>query len=216
MANPTFNIGMVPKRYADGREYDGAFVKMYVPSSYGTNVFVGDPVVRVGGSNSAVLTTAGGKYAAGTLPKVNLATLGTGNNIITGVIIGIEPTPSSVLSTTFAGANHYGTASTDRVVHVVMAENVLFHVRDDGGAALDSTCVGHNAVLIAGTGDTTATGISGVKMDAGTTTAPASGNATFQLRILALADIQNNALGANAVWEVKVNNYSDANIVVGV
>lgn len=216
MANPTFNVGLKPVSKFSGSVDDGNIVKMLIPAAYNTAVHLFDPIVEISGSNTAAISTCSGKYAIGSLPLANLATLGTGDNKITGVIVGFEKTPAQVAATTFAGQGKYGVASTDRVVFVRLAHDTLFHVRDDGGAALSSTAVGKNAVLIAGTGNTTTTGISGVKLDAGTTTAPAANNPTFQLRIVGIADIPNNVPGVGCVWVVKVNNDSHANIVNGV
>jgi len=214
MANPTFKMGLKPVRFVDGRSFDGNVVRMYIPASYATDVFIGDPVVKTGTSNTAAVATCSSKYKIGSLAEVNRAAFGTGN-IIDGVVVGFDPTPASVLATTIAGKQIYGKASTERVALVVLGPDVLFHVRDDGGAVLAATTVGLNAVLIDGSGDTV-TGVSGVKLDAGTTTAPAT-TAAFQLKILGVADIPNNDTGAVAcVWEVSINQNRQANIVAGV
>lgn len=200
MANPTFNVGLKPVKYIDDRPFDGAFKRYYIPSTYATNVFIGDAVVVTGTSNTAAVKTCSSKYKIGSLMEVNRATVGDGNPI-TGVVIGFDPTPASVLGTTTATKQVYGVASTERVAHVVDVSQVLFHIRDDGAAALDATSVGLNAVLIEGTGNTT-TGISGLKLD--TNSDVPAADASNQLMILGVADIPNNDVGVNCVWEVKL------------
>ena len=205
MANPTYNVGLKPVNSRDGRPWDGPVSRYHIPASYATNVFIGDAVVKTGTSNAAVVETCAGKYAIGSLPDVNRVTVGDGN-AITGVVIGFDPIPTAL-------GRKYGVASTARVALVVDDPKARFHIRDDGAAALAITSVGLNAVLIEGTGNTT-TGISGLKLD--TNSDVPAADASNQLTILRLADIHDNVIGVNAVWEVSINQHTESDGALGI
>lgn len=211
MANPTFNVGLKPVKYIDDRPFDGAFKRYYIPATYATNVFIGDAVVVTGTSNAAAVNTCSSKYKIGSLMEVNRVTVGDVNPI-TGVVIGFDPTPANVVATTVGAQGKYGLASTERVAHVVDSSDVLFHIRDDGAAALTAASVGLNAVLIEGTGSTV-TGVSGLKLD--TNFDVPAADASNQLMILGVADIPYNDVGVNCVWEVKLQQVTKDPAVIG-
>jgi len=52
MANTDAPFGLRPIRHRNGAPYNGAFNHYYVASSYATALFVGDPVVKTGTSNT--------------------------------------------------------------------------------------------------------------------------------------------------------------------
>ena len=193
MANPDAPFGLKPVRYVSGAPYNGACNLYYVPSTYATALFVGDPVVMTGTSN----TTEYLGHEAGTLMEVNKATAGDGN-AITGVIVGFTSDDRS--------DSVYNPASTERGVLVADDPGLLFHIRDDGAAALAATSVGLNAVLIYTHSGDTVYGISGVELDTNSD-APAA-DASNQLQIMRLAPIPGNTIGTHAVWEVRITNHS--------
>lgn len=201
MANPDAPFGLRPARYVSGAPYNGACNLYYVPAAYGTALFVGDPVVKTGTSNTAAYNG----HEAGTLPVVAKATAGDGN-AITGVIVGF-------VSTDRADAT-YNPASTERGVLVADDPNLLFHIRDDGAAALDATSVGLNAVVIYTHAGDTVYGRSGVELDTNSD-APAA-DASNQLTIKRLAPIPGNELAAHAVWEVSINLHTEASGAIGI
>lgn len=172
----------------------------YVPSSYATALFPGDPVVKTGTANTAEVTAPGvGKMAVGTMPEVNKATVGS--NSITGVIASVAADPDSL-------GRRYLPASTGGVVFVYDDPQTEFEIQaDDSIAAAD---VGLNAALVyTNTGDTN-TGQSGAEMDSGTTTAPAT-TAGLQLRILSVVARDDNEAGsANVKCRVRINNHTEA------
>lgn len=179
----------------------------YIPASYGTALFVGDPVVKTGTSNTARVRCSEGEFRDGELPAINKCTAGDGN-AVTGVIVGFSINADNP-------NQKYNPASTERVALVIDDPYAIFQIQDDGGAALDETAVGLNAVFIFTDSGDTATGISGVELDAGTTDAPAA-DASNQMTILRLADRLNGDTGANAVWEVRLNNHTEAHGAVGI
>lgn len=197
MANTDAPFGLRPVRYLNGVCWNGQARPYYVPSSDSTALFKGDPVVIVGDSNDNEVTVIGGKFAPGTLSEVTRATAGDGN-YITGVVVGVAPTTDESLT--------YRAASTERVVWVADDPNIVFHMQDDGGGTPSADWVGWNANLIAGTGST-ATGISGFELDGGTSDGPAN-DASNQLFILNLANVEDNEIGDNAIWEVTINMHT--------
>jgi hypothetical protein len=203
MANVDAPFGLRPVRHRNGASYNGAVNKYYVPSTYATALYIGEAVTKTGTSN----TTEVEGNQPGTLPEVNKTAAGDGN-AITGVIVGFGPNRDDL-------SKQYRPASTERVVYVADDPDLVFEIRDDGGVALDATVVGLNAVLIDTESGSTTTGLAGTEMDSGTTDAPAA-DASNQLTIQRLVDKGDNALGVNAVWEVKINNHTEAHAALGI
>lgn len=204
MANVDNPRGLTPIRHRNGAPYNGAGNPYFIPSTYATNVFIGDAVIKTGTSNTSEVKDRGGKYAAGTLPEVNRATVGDGN-AITGIVVGFLTDPSN-------DENVYGAASTDRVAVVADDPDLVFVVQDDASATLAATSVGLNANLVDTHSGSTSSGRSGTELDATTPSADASNQLTIQ-RLYAVED---NELGNNARWEVKINNHTEAHGVIGI
>ena len=193
MANPTGSFGLKPVRHLNGAPWNGTTVECYVSSSYATALFIGDPVL--------LSPTLAEKDATGFRPTINVSA-GTAGTIIRGVITGFAPDPDNLSRT-------YNPASTERIAYVCMDADVVYQVRGDGGAAITSVVPGQNAVLIATSAGSTATGLSGYDMDEGTTTAPNT-TQNFTLHVTNIAQAEDNALGINAVYEVLLNTVENA------
>lgn len=202
MANVDAPFGLRPVRHSTGAPYNGAANKYYVPDTYSTALFIGDPVVRTGTSN----TSAVRGFNPGTLPEINKATAGDGN-AITGVIVGFEPISGF-------DAPIYGPADTERIALVADDPELVFHIQDDGAAALAATSVGLNAVLIYTHSGSTITGSSGAELD--TNSDPPAADASNQLTIRRLANFVNNEIGVHAIWEVTINNHTEAHASLGI
>lgn len=202
MANIDAPFGLSPIRHRNGAPYNGACKAYYIGTGDSTALFIGDPVVKTGTAN----TTEVNGHIPGSLPAVAKATAGDGN-AITGVVVGFETTDRS--------DRPYRAASTERVVLVADDPSLVFIVQDDGGGALDATSVGLNANLIFTTAGSTATGISGVEMDGGTTDGPAA-DASNQLTILRLHPTVGNELADYAIWEVAINQHTEASGALGI
>ena len=205
MANTDTPFGLKPIRHRNGASYNGAFNPYYVPSTYGTALYIGDPVVKTGTSNTAQVTAPGaGQFGIGTLPEVNKATAGDGN-AITGVIVGFAPDPDGL-------GRVYNPASTARVVYVCDDPDVVFEIQADG--AIAAAQVGLNAVLIYTHGGSTDTGLSGAELD--TTSDVPAADASNQLTIQRIVNREGNeAAAAYTKVEVKINQHTETNNTLG-
>lgn len=201
MANSNTPFGLKPIQNNGGEMKTRLY---YIPSSYATALFIGDPVIITGTSNTANII--GGKsFPAGSLPEINKATAGDANKIV-GSIIGFLPNFDNT-------SRNYNPASTEAIAIVADDPAQVFEIQEEtAGTALAATSVGLNANVVFAESGSTVTGISGVELD---TSTPAT-DATFQLKILGLADRADNVIGQHAKWFVKINNHQYANIVVGI
>lgn len=193
MANATGIYGLRPVRHVSGAPWNGAVVKCYISSSYATALFIGDPVI--------LSPTAAEKDSTGKHPTINKSA-GTAGILVNGVIVGFDALPNDL-------TKNYNPASTERYAYVVMDQDVVFNIRGDGGTTLTSLVPGQNAVMIADSAGSTTTGLSGMALDEGTTTAPTT-TQNFTLHILAITNREDNALGDNAEYEVLLNTNENA------
>lgn len=192
MSNTDRPSGLSPVQYLNGAPWNGGGRVYCIPDSDDTNAFaIGDPVVLAGGADSKGV------------PTITLATAGTGNQVLGAIVAG-------------AGALSYGSsygvpaespivipATKTRNYYVLVCDdpNVIFDIQEENtGTALTAADVGLNGNLVAGTNNGY---ISGWELDR---TGAASG-ATLQLKLLGLAQIQDNAFGDFARWLVLINNH---------
>lgn len=172
----------------------------YVPASYGTALFPGDPVTITGTANTAEVSAPGvGVMPVGSMQEVNKATAGTSSRI-TGVIVSVAADPDAL-------GRRYIPASTGGVVFVNEDPRTEFEIQADG--AITAAQVGLNANLIYTNAGDTDTGQSGAELDSGTTTAPAT-TAGLQLRILSVIPRTDNDVGAQAKCLVRINQHTEA------
>lgn len=203
MANSDARIGLRPITQGTSSGFTGKVRKYFVPASYGTALFIGDPVVKTGTSNTAS-AGLGNEWAPGSLQEVNKATAGAGN-ATTGSIVGFDVHPDHL-------DKSYNPASTARIVHVADDPHQEFEIQADSGATVAATDIGTNADYIFTHSGDTATGLSGVELD----TSDMSAAATGQLTILGIISRENNELGTNVKLRVRINNHTEANNVVGI
>ena len=206
MANSDTRFGLKPVRHKSGAPYNGAVSPYFIPSTYGTALYVGDPVIKVtGGSNTALVTVPGaGTFNIGTLPEINKATAGDGNRI-TGAIVAFAALPTDL-------TKQYNAASTQRVAWVCDDPDIVFEIQADG--AIPAASVGLNAVLIYTHGGSTATGLSGVELD--TTSDAPDADASNQLLILRAVNREDN--DTTLIWakvEVLINQHTQSVGTVG-
>ena len=196
MANTDSPHGLVPIRHKNGAPYNGAVNSYYIPASYGTALGIGDPVLITGTSNTSGING----YPAGALPEINKAAAAAGG-YISGVIVGFDVNEDNL-------SQQYNPASTERVAFVCDDPDVVFRIQEDGDTTpLAVTSVGLNADLIFTNSVDTATGISGVELDSTT----AATTATLKMKILRMASMNNNEIGAYAEWEVMINLHTQRN-----
>jgi hypothetical protein len=210
MPNLNAKHGAIAKHMRNGSK-DVPLRAYYVAASYATALYVGDAVSRIAGdSNTAAIKLAAGSmvggaeaFGAGALQKVERAANGD-TNAITGFIqkIGFSAADASCFR---AG---YKPASTEAVVFVADHPDTIFEMQ--ASAAFVSTDVGKNT-NITGSGGSTITGLAATEADSA---AMATGNSTFQLRIVGVSgDPLNNDLAANnANILVQINNHTDVDV----
>lgn len=199
MANANTPRGLVPYKYTWGQPYNGAYNVYYVPSTYATALFIGQPLIATGASD------------ANGIPVVQTASAGATNYIL-GPMIGIVDggAPHVAEITVTRDLPIYHPASTSQYILVADDPNLLFWVQEDsvGGAIATATSGMKNANLVAGNGSTV-TGYSGWMLDS------SSVNTTndIQMRIIqALRETDNTPGEDYAKWLVKANLHSMNNL----
>ena len=200
MANVSVPRGLVPYRHYDGSLWNGSANIYFIPAGNATNIFIGDPVVMLNTANDA-----------NGIPGVSIATAGAGNPVL-GSIVGIVAGGTPQIAIT-RDLPIYRQASVAQYVLVADDPLLTYWIQDDGSATVNANFPGKNANLVSGAGSTV-TGYSGWQLNA---TGVATGNATFQLRILRLLDSPADSLSntqppiANSKWLVKLNQHQLAN-----
>ena len=206
MANPNAPRGLIPYCNIWGAKYNGSFNVYYVPSSYATAIYVGDPVKIISGSSDNFGN-----------PGVNLAAsgdtiLGVMVGIVNGGDMGAEVAVTRDLSL-------YHPASTAQYIAVADDPNLLFAIQDDASsqATAPNLWPGKNANLTAGGGGSTTTGYSSYQLQASSV---ATTN-TLDLKIVRGLQQPDNTIGTaantnmNAKWLVKLNKSLWANQTAG-
>lgn len=206
MANPDTPFGLRPVRHRNGAPYNGAVNPVYINSSYGTALFIGDPVIKVaGGSNAAAISVPGmGHFPIGTMPSVEKATAGATNRI-TGVIVAFGADPTNL-------EQKHSPADTEGLAWICDDPDVIFEIQANG--AIPAASMGLNAILIYTHAGSAVTGLSGVELDT-TGTVPAA-DATYQLLILRAANREDNDTTlTHAKVEVLINQHTENQGTVG-
>ena len=194
MANPDARFGLRPVKHLNGSPWNGQTMRVYFSASYATAAFIGDAVDYYAGATLSNRSTAV-KY-----PPVQVCNLAD-TTCPLGVIVSFEPDPTNLTL-------QYKPASTFRYANIVLANDVIFQIRDDGGAALTNVVLGQNAVGIATHAGDTITGLSGYELDAGTSVSPAA-NSSYPMFIVQCSDIEDNewdgSTDTHMVWDVILN-----------
>jgi hypothetical protein len=198
MANVDAPFGLRPVADVSGRPWNGAVRAYSTAAGDGTAIYLGDPVILSGTSQ----TINGRVY-------LDVDQAATGDKII-GVVVGVDPAIG-------AGANGrestiYRAASTVRILYVCDDPNALFEIQEvSGGTALTANDAGLNADFVVAAGSAT-TGMSGVELNNAT---EATTN-TLDLKIVGLVAREDNEIGEHAKWLVRINRHFFANQVAGV
>lgn len=196
MANINIPRGLIPYRYRSGAAYNGAGNVYYVPASYATAIYVGDPVVIVDNAVDGV-----------GIPTVNVATLGGAGNFILGAMVGIIPGGEPQIAVT-RDLPVYHPASTAGYIMVADDPMLLFSVQEDSvGGALAAGAAGRNVNLSNVAGGSTVTGYSGVQLQS----ASLGQSNTLQMHLERLLEQADNAQGTNAKWLCRINLSSGLN-----
>lgn len=210
MANPNAPFGARPVHMRNGSP-DVVVRPYYVKSDYATALYVGAPVSRVAGdSNAAVIKAVansfcGGadEFPAGSLQKVELAANGD-TVAITGFVVAI----GTATQAGSAFGPSYKPASKEAVVFVADHPDTIFEIQ---ASALCAAADIGKVSNITGSGGSTYTGFASTELDSA---ALATGNATYQLRVVGISkDLLNNDVGSNYVNVlVQINNHTDVDV----
>lgn len=189
MANPNATHGLIPSAYRNGAPYAGASRTYYVPSSYASNIFVGDPVI---------ISTSSAESIG--IPSVTLATAG-GSAFILGVCTAIGQAGDPVVPMT-RDLPTYHQASTAGYIQVADDPFLLFECQENGTMGIGA--VGRNVDMVAGSGSTV-TGYSGWTLNSSTLAT----TSTLQMRVIyPVVRADNDPTSQYADWLVAINNHA--------
>lgn len=190
MANANATFGLRPIN-DNGTPWSGQGRLVAFPTSQAGNIFLGDPLVPIGGTD------------AFGVPYVGIATAGATNTILGG-FIGISNGPAGSGYTVTRDLPVYRQASVANYGFVCDDPNQLYAIQEDSnGGAIAATVAGFsNGNLVSGSGSTS-TGYSGWQLQSSSVTNTA--NPTYQLRVLGLSRGPDNAIGNFADWVVRIN-----------
>jgi len=188
MANVDAPFGMRPVRHLNGNPWNGGTMRCYISASYGTALFIGDPVVLEPLNASRGLTVR--------CPTINAAT-GTTGTFIFGVITSFEPNPDNL-------TQKHNPLSTARYCNVCVDPDVIYHIQDNADSAMTKADIGGNCDLEMNAGSAI-TGISGVELNSDTQ----AETAALPIFIIGVADIEDNefdgSTSTHIIWEVLIN-----------
>lgn len=189
MANNNAPFGLKPINL-DGTTWSGQGRLIYIPSSQGA-LYIGDPLVPLG------TTDAFG------VPAMGIATAGATDRIA-GAFLGNSNGPAGSGITLLQSSPIYHVASTAGYGFVTDSDDIAFTIQEDSvGGNIAITTGGYaNGNLIAGSGGSTATGLSSWMLDSSTV---ATGNATYQVKVIGLTRGPDNVIGNYARWMVQLN-----------
>lgn len=191
MANSNVASGIRPVNQF-GTPWSGQGLLVAFPASQAGNIFLGDPLIALGGTD------------AFGVPLMGIASAGN-NNPIMGAFNGIMNGPAGSGVTVTRDLPVYRQASILNYGYLYADPNDLFVVQEDsvGGAIAASAAGFANGNLVAGAGSTVS-GFSGWMLQSSSVSS--SANTGFQVKIIGLARGPDNAVGNFAKWIVRLNN----------
>lgn len=187
MANADAAFGLRPVRSRGTPAYTGGGIKGYAFDT-STALAIGDPVVFSGT----------GEAATGVPTFQRAAAVGP----IDGVIVGMLSDPGDDVLTRDNPRVIAADTASGAFVLVETNPDVIYHVQEDSvGVTLAVTNIGQHIALTQSAPDAV-NGVSSVELDSST-----AGNTTTGLavKIVGLAELVDNSIGANAIWEVTIN-----------
>lgn len=178
MANVDSPFGLRPVMMMDGTPWNGQTIECQFRAADTTATFIGDLVALDG--------------TAGTAPCPTVKQGAASDTQFFGVVTGFEYDPSDLTSI-------YRKASTQRKCKVCPATDVIFEIQEDSvGTNASFDDIGATADITVGSGSTT-TGFSAMELDSSNIGTGAN------LQIMGLVQREDNAVGTNAKWLVRVN-----------
>jgi len=188
MANANKPMGLSPVAYLNGSPWNGQARMYSIAASYGTALYIGDPVVSSGSADSNGVP--------------GIAIYG-GTGAIRGVIVGLGKYEGSMVNPSNLDIT-YRPANDPAVWYAMVVDdpNVIFEVQENSnGTQLSAAEVGLNTVLKSGTGNGF---VSGWQLSSYSDATPAT-TATLAIRLLGLVRRIDNAFGSYAKWRVQIN-----------
>jgi hypothetical protein len=191
MANANVPIGIRPVNQ-NGTPWSGQGQMVAFPASQASNIFLGDPLVALGGTDNFGV------------PLVGIATAGAGN-LILGSMLGVCNGPAGSGFTITRDLPPYRQGGLLNYGLITDDPDQMYAVQEDSvGGAISAAVAGFaNGNLVAGPGNTV-TALSGWQLQSSSVASAA--NPTFQVKIIGLVRGPDNVLGVNADWLVVLNN----------
>lgn len=188
MANTNRPAGFVPHSYLNGAPWNGQARLYSIAASYGTALYIGDPVISSGTAD------------ANGIPGI---ALGAGSGALRGVIVGLGKHRTAMVNQSNLDIT-YRPASDPSVWYAMVVDdpNVLFEIQEESnGTALAATEIGLNQISLLGAGNGF---VSGWQVRSASGATPAT-TATLQLRLMGLVQRPGNEFGAYAKHLVQIN-----------
>lgn len=188
MANANRPTGLSPVRSITGAPFNDQVQLYSIAPAYATALYIGDPVISSGTSDSRGI--AGIQLAAAT-------------GAIRGVIVGLGTSVGLIANPSNLDITYRPAAAQSQTWYALVCDdpNMIFEVQEVGtGTPFTAAEVGLNANLSLGAGNGYVSGWQVDNSGEGTTD-------TLQVRLLGLAQRQDNAFGQYAKWLVKINNH---------
>ena len=193
MPNVDTRNGLKPIRYRNGSPYNGAHNLYFVPTAYGTAMFIGDVVTLKGSIGSAGVKVNGVDVEG--MPEI--VAFAASDALVGGVIVGFYPNPDGL-------STPHKPASTGAIVMVADSADLIFEIQEGTGTPFTATMAGLNVDFSVGTGNAT-TGQSATVLDVGVTPV----TTTLTARLLRLVPKVGNVIGSFARWEIRFVEHSD-------
>ena len=193
MANIAKPQGFVPIRYKNGNPWNGMATPYYIPSG-DTNAYnIGDAVKSIVGGDSNGIC------------QITLDSAGTATE--RGVIVGVLPVPplnNSQQATTLALESENVPATKTRAYYVLVCDDpdVIYSLQDDGLTTLSTTACNKNASFTYAANNANSPNSQSVLNSSSLATTQ-----SLNLKVMGLVQAQNNAIGANAYWQVIFNQH---------
>ena len=188
MANSNRPSGFTPVGYLNGAPWNGKARLYSIAASYGTALYIGDPVISSGTAD------------ANGVPGI---AIGATTGALRGVIVGLGKYEGTIANPSNLDIT-YRPASDPSVWYAMVADdpNTIFRIQEKSGTQqLAAADIGLNTIPVSGAGNGY---ISGWLLSSYTDATPAT-TATLQLRLLGLVRRPDNAFGAYAKHLVQIN-----------
>jgi hypothetical protein len=190
LANANAPFGLKPLNL-NGTTWSGQGKMIYIPSSQGSAIYIGDPIIPLGSTD------------AWGVPAWGIATAGA-THIIGGSFLGLSNGPAGSGVTLLQSSTIYFPGGVASYGFVCDDPDVMWSIQEDsaGGAIAIANAGYSNGNLVAGSGGSTATGMSSWQLQSSTV---GSGNSTYQVKVLGLTRGPDNVIGNYARWNVIIN-----------